>query len=102
MRDFKRHTSSEILRKLEEDGRHIWLRAFRNAGPDEKRGKLWQDAFHPEQVHSRPFFEQKLAYIHANPVRAGFIQNPEDWKYSSAGLYYREWPSAVEITPIEW
>ncbi|MCB0535291.1 MAG: hypothetical protein KDD14_23995, partial [Saprospiraceae bacterium] len=30
---------------------------------------------------------QKLDYIHLNPVRAGFVDKPEDWKFSSAPFY---------------
>ncbi len=29
-------------------------------------------------------FDKTLAYIHENPVTAGFVIKPEDWKYSSA------------------
>lgn len=32
-------------------------------------------------------FEQKLDYIHNNPVTAGICQYPEDYKYSSARFY---------------
>jgi len=28
--------------------------------------------------------KQKLDYIHNNPVEAGFVTQPEHWKYSSA------------------
>jgi hypothetical protein len=31
-------------------------------------------------------FEQKLNYIHNNPVESGFVTNPIDWKYSSAKI----------------
>lgn len=30
-------------------------------------------------------FDKMLKYIHDNPVVAGFVNKPEDWKYSSAG-----------------
>jgi len=33
-------------------------------------------------------FEQKLNYIHYNPVSAGMCANPEDYYYSSARFYY--------------
>ena len=33
-------------------------------------------------------FEQKLNYIHYNPVKAGLCINPEDYRYSSAAFYY--------------
>ena len=29
-------------------------------------------------------FDKTLDYIHLNPVLAGFVTKPEDWKYSSA------------------
>ncbi|HEX5152617.1 MAG TPA: hypothetical protein VFW07_14300 [Parafilimonas sp.] len=31
---------------------------------------------------------QKLDYIHGNPVKAGFVEKPEDYLYSSARNYY--------------
>ena len=48
------------------------------------------------------FFEQKLDYLHDNPVRAGYVTDPCDWKYSSAGFYHKEVPSVVPIAPMEW
>ncbi len=100
MRDLKRHTSTTLLRKLDADGRHLWLRAF--ARNDASHPKVWQDAFHPEQVHSHPFFEQKANYIHANPVRAGYVEEAEHWKHSSAGVYQGDGRSVIPITFIEW
>ena len=100
IRDFKRHTSSLILRKLKEDSRISWLRAFEKAGGETP--KFWDDSFHPMQIHKQQFFEQKLSYMHNNPLRAGFVENPEDWKYSSAGFYYCQRESIVPITFLEW
>lgn len=31
--------------------------------------------------------QQKLDYIHENPVRTGIVDNPEDYVYSSARNY---------------
>ena len=31
--------------------------------------------------------EEKLSYVHQNPVRAGLVARPEDWRWSSAGYY---------------
>lgn len=33
-------------------------------------------------------FYQKLEYIHMNPVEAGFVENAEDYLYSSTRDYY--------------
>jgi hypothetical protein len=44
-----------------------------------------------EQQHNKPLeikdqemFDKMLEYVHLNPVMAGFVIKPEDWKYSSA------------------
>lgn len=100
IRDIKRHTASVILEKLREESRITWLRAFEKAG--DSTPKLWDESFHPMQVHTQQFFDQKLGYMHNNPLRAGFVINPEDWKYSSAAFCYKQEESLVPVTGIEW
>ncbi|TCL34896.1 hypothetical protein EV691_101338 [Azotobacter chroococcum] len=39
---------------------------------------------------------QKLDYIHHNPVRRGYVERPEHWRYSSARNYAGE-PGLLEI-----
>ncbi len=39
-----------------------------------RAGKLW----------SHDVIQQKLNYIHNNPVDAGFVAEPEHWRFSSA------------------
>jgi len=46
-----------------------------------KRNSLSIDLF------SREVFEQKLDYIHDNPVKAGLSELPEHYYYSSASFY---------------
>ncbi|MEO6833386.1 MAG: hypothetical protein ABI169_14360 [Chitinophagaceae bacterium] len=41
----------------------------------------------PIELYSRDVILQKLDYLHQNPVRAGFVEKPEDWLWSSAGDY---------------
>ena len=58
------------------------------------RGHLWQERF-----HSYPMDERHLLaaarYVEMNPVRAGLVQKPEDWEWSSAryhlGLSAGDW-----------
>ncbi len=42
------------------------------------------------EIYSYKFFEQKLDYIHNNPVRAGIVSSPVDYIYSSARNYAGE------------
>ena len=41
---------------------------------------------------------QKINYIHLNPVRAGLVDHPDDYIYSSARLWHRR---AMEDEPLE-
>ena len=102
MRDLKKHTSKLIAAKLEENGRTLWLNAMRRAAGDSGGVRVWDEAYHPEEVRTRPFFEQKIRYMHDNPVRAGFVTDPCEWKYSSAAAWYRDQQSIVPVTPVEW
>lgn len=48
--------------------------------------KVWQDDNHPiDLTDIDPY--QKIEYIHENPVRAGIVDNQEDYIYSSARDY---------------
>jgi REP element-mobilizing transposase RayT len=40
------------------------------------------------ELFSPQVFDQKLDYIHSNPVNAGLCEYPEQYKYSSARFYY--------------
>ena len=33
-------------------------------------------------------YNQRINYLHENPVKAGFVSEPQDWTYSSAVDYY--------------
>ena len=49
--------------------------------------QFWQEGVHPEQIHSQAIYEQKIQYIHENPVWRGYVDEPEHWRYSSARNY---------------
>ncbi len=50
--------------------------------------QLWQPENHPIELLNSEMAHQKLAYIHCNPVTAGFVIKAEEWLYSSAIDYY--------------
>jgi REP element-mobilizing transposase RayT len=90
LRDFKKMTARTILEtmKTEPESRREWIlhRFEWNAGKRQNRGfhQVWTADNHPIEIWSRAFFDQKLNYIHMNPVRAGWVSQAEYWRYSSA------------------
>jgi hypothetical protein len=57
----------------------------------------WQQNNLPIEIWSLKVFEQKLVYIHNNPVESGFVTDPIDWKYSSARNYGNNNQTVLEI-----
>jgi putative transposase len=49
--------------------------------------QLWTHENHAIVLESMEFLEQKMAYIHQNPIRAGWVEKAEDWLYSSERNY---------------
>ena len=60
---------------------------------------LWQHHNKPIELWSGEVMKQKLDYTHLNPVVAGFVTEPEHWKYSSA-VDYAGGKGLVDVTLI--
>ncbi len=79
----------------------IWM--FERAGkynPNNKDWQLWQQDSHPIELYDRKIMEQKLDYVHSNPVEAGFVSSPTDWVFSSARDYAGE-KGLIDIILLE-
>lgn len=52
--------------------------------------RFWRGDNKPIEIWSNHVFDQKLNYIHNNPVEAGLVFKAEDYVYSSASDYAGE------------
>ena len=100
MQSIKRHTAKTIIQQLENDQR-MWtldlLSFYKKRHKTESEHQLWQEGFHPQQILSDETLNQKVDYIHFNPVRRGLVSEPEHWVYSSAGDYILDRRGLIEI-----
>lgn len=93
IRDLKKFTSKKIVEEIQKtnESRKEWLlKKFAYEVHRTNRGedfKFWQDGYHPIELTDHKIAMQKLEYIHMNPVQSGFVDNPEDYLYSSARNY---------------
>jgi REP-associated tyrosine transposase len=93
IRDFKRHTAKYLLKtiKTEPESRREWLlKLMTEAGSTNKKNKeyqVWRQDNHPVELYSNKLIDQKLDYIHDNPVVAGIVEKPFEYLYSSARNY---------------
>ncbi|MBO9592366.1 MAG: transposase [Niabella sp.] len=80
-----------IINNEHESSRNWMLDIFEKHGRENKcnyRFQFWQHENHPILLDSEKKYQQRLDYLHQNPVRAGFVFEPQDWKHSSAMDYY--------------
>lgn len=49
--------------------------------------QFWQEGSHPQRIQGDVMLRQKIRYIHDNPVKRGWVDEPTDWRYSSARNY---------------
>lgn len=95
LRDFKKFTSKQIMRAIEEnnhESRREWmLNIFRQQGQQNSRNskyQFWRQDNQPQELYSPAFIFQKINYIHNNPVEAGIVEKAQDYLYSSANDYF--------------
>jgi putative transposase len=50
-------------------------------------GELWQPRFFDHALRTVKEYNEKVEYIHLNPVRAGLVRRPEHWRWSSYNEY---------------
>ena len=53
----------------------------------DKGNNFWQPESRPIELWSNKVIDQKLNYIHYNPVEEGMVFRPEDYMYSSSNDY---------------
>ena len=92
--DFKRFTSKEIVKAIKDNPREsrkeFLLEQFLKAGEESSNVKTYQFWRHdnkPIELWSNKVIDEKLNYIHNNPVEEGIVFRPEDYSYSSAVDY---------------
>jgi len=103
IRDFKGFTARKLIKTIEEnsqESRKEWLLwMMERAGKTKsnvKHRQFWQQHNQPIELWSEKVIQQKINYIHNNPVESGFVTNPIDWKYSSARNYQDD-QTVIEI-----
>ena len=90
---FKSFTARRIIDYLEMNGADYLLERLHFAKLAHKKDRVyqfWQEGSHAELIFSDAMMREKLEYIHANPVKRGYVDRAEQWRYSSARNYAGE------------
>lgn len=94
LKDHKMFTSREMRKAIQtniQESRKEWIiprmREMGLANSNVQNYQFWQQHNQPIELDSNYLIDQKLNYIHNNPVEIGYVDNPKDWRYSSARDY---------------
>jgi len=99
----KSFTAQNIIRLLKNEEEFHTLNKLRHLKKKyrkDRKFQVWMEGSYPKAILNMETFIQKLNYIHYNPVRKGYVDDPLDWWYSSARNYVDK-QSAFKIT-IDW
>lgn len=104
LRDLKKFTATQIIKAIErnpKESRKNWLLwIFKKAGLENSRNneyQFWQQDNHPIECDHLSILDSKMAYLHENPVRAGWVRNEQDYIYSSGIDYYQQEKGLIDL-----
>jgi REP element-mobilizing transposase RayT len=87
---FKMYTARQLINLLEAHGAKVLLqqlRALKLRHKTDSDHQVWEEGSKPKQIQGDEMMLQKLEYIHYNPVKLGYVDEPVHWRYSSARNY---------------
>lgn len=95
--DFKRFTSRSIVKTIQENPKEIrrkfLLDFFKQEAAKSSNTtnfQFWRHENKPIELWNNEVIQQKIDFIHNNPVEEGIVFRPEDYKHSSATDYAGE------------
>jgi len=95
--DFKRFTSKKIVKAIQDNPREsrklFLLEQFKESASKSSNVsnyQFWRHDNKPIELWSNKVINEKINYIHNNPVKEGLVFRPEDYVYSSAIDYSGE------------
>jgi putative transposase len=101
--EFKSFTATAILKRMEKKGTKTLLQEltyYKLGHKVDQQHQLWQEGSHPQIIESEEVMWQKIEYIHNNPLRRGYVDDPVHWRYSSARSY-AGMPGLIDVC-VEW
>jgi REP element-mobilizing transposase RayT len=100
--DFKSFTARRIIDMLQTRNARTLLeqlRVYKRRHKVDQEYQLWQEGSHPQVIQGEEMMLQKLEYMHLNPVKRGYVDDPVHWRYSSA-RNYAGLPGLIDVRTV--
>jgi hypothetical protein len=105
--NFKSFIATSILKELpnSNESRREWLiymfSFFAKKNQRPSAHQFWQTDNHPIDLYTSRVIQQKLNYIHNNPVRANWVRMAQHYIYSSASNYLDDGRGTLRVEVLD-
>jgi putative transposase len=101
LRDLKRPVSWKAKKYLEKADRRHWLDSLTFTHGSRSVFRFWQPGGgFDRNITEMTALWEVCQYIHGNPVRRGLVQEPLEWKWSSARFWAGCEDAILEMDPL--
>lgn len=98
--EFRKFTGHKLADYVDNNLALSFSKAIRSNSLIDRGRQVWLPGWHAEGLVSAAFLNQKVNYIHENPVRKGYVQMPEHWRYSSADFWMNGVVGEIPISMV--
>jgi len=87
---YKKYTANQILKLLKVGNVTTLLeqlKFYKKAHKRDKEYQIWEEGYQPKLIQTDAMMMSKIKYIHENPVKRGYVDDANHWRYSSARDY---------------
>jgi len=81
---FKSYVATKILLYLKQKGVKTildQLKFYKKAHKTDRASPFWPEGVHPGLIQNTVMMKQKIEYVHNNPVKRGYVDQAEHWRY---------------------
>ncbi len=100
--NFRKFTGRQIADYVDANLPRAYSSVLRGENLHDRERRLWQSGWHSEGIYSENFWQQKVDYIHENPCRKGLVEDPQEWRYSSASFWMEGKSVDLPIADLDW
>lgn len=103
MQSFKSYTAKRLIELLHSHGAETTLHQLRTLKKQHKTDseyQIWSEGSQPKKIDHEGMMWQKIEYIHMNPLKRGYVDDPLHWRWCSARNYARQ-PALIDVV-TDW